>query len=120
MNVIVIIGDFNLVLDVEVDRRGSAHNHTKAADLLLQYMGNANMIDIWRLNHPQDRTFSWFKSKPKPHFARLDFGLISDSLCTLVNETTYKAGLFTDHSFFEIVFNTNTAARVKRFLEIKY
>ena len=48
----VIIGDFNLVLDVEVDRRGSAHNHTKA-DLLLQYMGNADMIDIWRLNHPQ-------------------------------------------------------------------
>ena len=44
----VIGGDFNLVMDVEYDRKGSDYNHHAAASYLNECLETAEMTDIWR------------------------------------------------------------------------
>ena len=48
-------GDFNLVLNPEIDHNDSLHNHDKAYNVLTEYMNKADLVDVWRVYHPDTR-----------------------------------------------------------------
>ena len=111
----VVVGDFNFVMDVSLDRVGSHYNHNKSHEPLSKHMDNIDLTDIWCILHPEQRIYSWFRGKPHPQYAQLDFGIISDNLVTRVADSTYSAGYRMDHSMFHLTFNTDLPARGKGF-----
>ena len=50
---IVSAGDYNFVLNVNMDKRGGRpRTHEKSKNLLLNWNNNMETIDIWRIQHP--------------------------------------------------------------------
>lgn len=90
-------GDFNLVLDVLKDRYRSNHNNSKALEILLAYMQEANLVDVWRIKNPDDRIYSWFRRRPLA-MSRIDFFLISESILPMVTDCRIIATPVSDHS----------------------
>ena len=43
----IIGGDYNLLLNVEKDRRGCFSNHNKSMEILQNYMESDDLVDIW-------------------------------------------------------------------------
>ena len=74
----IILGDdFNLVLDIDMDKRGGlAKTHTKAVEVVKDYMAELDLVDAWRLLNPDTRRCTWRRKKPEIH-CRLDFCLVS-------------------------------------------
>ena len=60
----IIVGDFNLVLDVEHDRTtGSLSNNIKSSEIIKQYMEKTAMIDIWRDRNIESRMYTYMRKK---------------------------------------------------------
>lgn len=77
---VIMGGDFNLYFDVDMDCCGGnpqlkSSSIEKAKDVMLK----GDLIDIWRIRHPNTRRFTW-RQKTPPIQRRLDFWFISDSL----------------------------------------
>ena len=76
---VIILGDFNTTLEPK-DKKTSgqvSHGHPKCTSFLNEFIVNRDMVDIWRLRHPTEDRFTWFKLKPKLLMERIDFILIS-------------------------------------------
>ena len=95
---IMIGGDFNLVMNPEIDRKGSLFNHHRAA-AFLNDICQEHYTDIWRECYPESRTYSWQAGRGKKYkAARLDFFLVNHMLRTRIANVYYKPGILTDHS----------------------
>ena len=95
---IIIAGDWNLVMDYDLDycnyrRRNNVHAREKVIDVAT----NLDLIDIWRENNPDTKRFTWRRSTPFQQ-SRLDFFLISSLLSPFVKKTDILPGYKTDHS----------------------
>ena len=55
---IIFGGDFNLVMDPNVDRNGSKCNHDKSLAVLLEFMEKENLCDVWRVFNPNRRRYT--------------------------------------------------------------
>ena len=56
----IIGGDFNSLLDIQLDKRGSRDiMHTELAQLVNSYIEDNNLVDIWRQLHPDIFIFTW-------------------------------------------------------------
>lgn len=107
---IVYGGDFNFVINSELDRKWSHHNNDNARDAFMSYAESKEMIDIWRTLNPQSRQFSccrpnsdsndWYK------FSRLDMFFISQGLANAVTKSYIQTGFQSDHSF--VIFELET------------
>ena len=64
------------------------------------------LADIWRVLNPEATRFTWRRENPEIQ-CRLDFFLISLSLCPEITEADIVPGYRTDHSM--ITFRINTA-----------
>ena len=66
----IIGGDFNLVLNIDIDKLGGRQTtNLKSQEVLRNWCEHTDLIDIWRLQHPADQTFTWYTKK----ICRLDF-----------------------------------------------
>ena len=101
----IIIGDFNLVLNPNVDHIGSIAYKHKSINIIEELIENYLLEDIWKLRNGDARTFSWFRSKPKLQASRIDFALVSKGLCDLCENTGYLTGIRTDHLAFYVFIN---------------
>ena len=109
---LILGGDFNLVLDLDVDKQGGKQvTHTKSQAIVQASMKSMDLIDIWRELHPEASQYTWRKLKPTPIFVRLDFFLISDALANLVKKSEIIPGFRTDHSTVILEIELNTAKR---------
>ena len=54
----VIVGDFNLVLDVNLDRKNSYYNNMQAMYSLRAIMEDYQLTDIWRDRNPEIKRYS--------------------------------------------------------------
>ena len=72
---IIIGGDFNLVLNNELDARNRKLSHPTSHKVLAQMIDDFELTDIWRVKNPQKETFTWYRLNPSPVFlqARLLF-----------------------------------------------
>lgn len=95
---IIIVGDFNLVLDTTKDYFNYLHvNNPKAREAVLEQMLSLNLVDIYREFHPNVNRFTWRKPNPMKQ-ARLDFFLISASLLKEVKSSDIMTSYRSDHS----------------------
>ena len=70
---IIIGGDFNLVLDIDLDKKGGlAKTHSKAVKVIKDHMTELDLVDVWRLLNPDRRRYTWRRQMPEIH-CRLDF-----------------------------------------------
>ena len=94
----LIIGDFNLVMDVELDRENTYNNNNKARDEVENLCDQYCLKDLWRVWNEQRREFSWFKKGSYPMKAsRIDFALVSGGIDQKVQTIQYLSSVFTDH-----------------------
>ena len=93
----VIIGDFNLTLNISLDRKNSVQNNHKAAEFIKNYMDTNMLEDVWRVRNEEKRRYSWY-ARGRGIASRLDFVLASQGITRNIQEVLYIAGIHTDHS----------------------
>ena len=70
---IIIGGDFNLVLDIEKDKKGGLpKTHKNALKILQEFSENLHLNDVSRTLNPETRRYTWRQKQPEIH-CRLDF-----------------------------------------------
>ena len=96
----IIGGDWNLVLDLDKDKRGGVYRtNAKAADVVHSWMDDTDLCDIFRHLHPEQYCYTWKRLQPTPGiFCRLDFFLISFGLVNKVDKADIMPGFKSDHS----------------------
>ena len=96
---LIVAGDFNVALDPVMDRFGIHNRDTKpkSREVILTWMEDMNMVDIWRLKNPSLRKYTYIRNRPHPHGSRIDYFLISSSLINLVKDISLGAKLLSDH-----------------------
>ena len=81
---LILAGDWNLVLDPNLDYQNYKHiNNPNAVEKVEEMIINLNITDIWRDLNVDARRFTWRRKNPLQQ-SRLDFFLISDTLVSHV------------------------------------
>ena len=94
---IIIGGDFNLVLDVEKDKKGGLpRTHHNAQKTSYEICYNLELVDAWRILNPKERRYTWRQTQPTVH-CRLDFFLTSQSFLGSISSANILPGFKTDH-----------------------
>ena len=95
----ILGGDFNLVLDLNKDKKGGRlQTHENSRQLLLAWMEDNDLVDIYRLQHPDTLMYTWNRRQPTLISCRLDFFIISFALVDKVCSTNILPGYKSDHS----------------------
>ena len=96
---LIIIGDFNLVLDPKLDRTENIQYHPKATRIIEQMMDNLDLCDPWRCKNTDSRTYSWTrKYKDRISGSRIDFALMTIDNVNQLMDIQYQHGYKSDHS----------------------
>ena len=115
----IIGGDYNLVLNLLLDKRGGKNTtHIRAQNLILQWMNDTELVDIWREQHPNEETYTWSQKNPTPVFCRLDFFLVSRSLANKIESSQIIPGFRSDHSAVVLNINLNKTERGKGYWKL--
>ena len=73
---IVLCGDFNFVMNSELDTRKYLHiNNPRACSTLQNIIESENLVDIYRQTHPSIRRYTLQKRTPLKQ-ARLDYFML--------------------------------------------
>ena len=108
---IVLGGDFNLVLDVQKDKKGgNPVTHKNSLKEVQNIANSLDLIDIWRVFNSDAKRFTWRRKNPEIH-CRLDFFLTSASLSPAVTKADILAGYKTDHSLITLHLANNNNPR---------
>ena len=71
---------------------------------------NFELTDFWRVLNPDATRFTWRRNKPKIQ-CRLDYFLISETLCPKVFEAEILPGFRTDHSMITVCISATSNPR---------
>ena len=93
----IILGDFNLVLDIEKDRKNTYNNNMCAMFEVENMIDEFSLIEIWRTRNEQKSEFSWIKLGKEQKASRIDFALVSRGLDHNIDLVQYISGFCTDH-----------------------
>ena len=108
---IIMGGDFNLVMDIQKDKkRGNATTHRNSLKAVQNIVNSLDLIDVWRTLNPDAKRFTWRKTKPEVH-CRLDYFMIGSSLTTATTNADILPGYKTDHSLITIHLASNNNPR---------
>lgn len=95
---VIIGGDFNCYLDPVLDRLSTKPPPAiTSVGTLNDLIKTRNMVEIWRLQHPTDKEFSFYSHVHKS-YTRIDYFLIASELLPSVTNSTYHNILISDHS----------------------
>ena len=108
---LVNCGDFNLVLDPDMDCKNYINiNNPQSRQILLETLNVYDLVDSFRYFHPKLRRYSWRRRNPVKQ-ARLDYFIISKSLTDLILSSLILPGYKSDHSILELTIEINTFIR---------
>ena len=96
----ILCGDFNVVLDPEVDRyskRGLVSNNKLSMETINSYIEDTQMVDIWRITHPDKQSYTYRQRKPLA-MSRIDYFLIEQAIASWIKEASIGPGYKSDHS----------------------
>ena len=63
---LVFVGDFNVVLNHQLDRNTDAKPiNSKTSEKLNQICKQLHLQDIWRIRNPNTRRYSWYRKSSK-------------------------------------------------------
>ena len=103
---IVLSGDCNLVCDVSKDKEGGvATTNLKSKEEVDVIREDFELADIWRELSPEATGFTWRRENPEIQ-SRLDFFLISLSLCPEITKADIVPGSRTDHSMICLLYTS--------------
>uniref|UniRef100_A0A668SST9 exodeoxyribonuclease III n=1 Tax=Oreochromis aureus TaxID=47969 RepID=A0A668SST9_OREAU len=95
---IVVGGDFNQILDQDLDRslprRGT---ESKSVVAIRQMTSDLGLNDIWRTMHPEGREYSFY-SPPHNVYTRIDYFLISEALVNNSVDSSIGNIVISDHA----------------------
>ena len=103
-------GDFNKCLNNELDKKGKETKPTKSAEFINAYMNENDWVDIWRIGHPSEKQFTWFRRQPVT-MSRIDLFISSMNTLQNVNSCDILPGRLSDHSFVKL--DVSFGAKVK-------
>ena len=94
----LICGDFNLVLNPDLDLYNYKHlNNPKARQTVLNMMAEYDLCDVYRQFNPNRRRFTWRRKNPVKQ-ARLDFFLASSNMLDIIKNCDITLSYRSDHS----------------------
>lgn len=97
-NLLLIGGDFNLVLDVILDRSSNnSQNPSRSAGVVKNFMNQCGLSDVWRFQYPNTRAYSLF-SNAHHTYTRIDYFLLDNRLLSNVRAISYNGIVISDHS----------------------
>ena len=104
----MLIGDFNLTMNVEIDRLNTYNNNEKAKQELENIMEEFCMVDLWRIRNEDKKEYSWTRKTGRSHrqASRIDFVVVSAGLDQNVKMVEYLASIKTDHRALYVVVDT--------------
>ena len=95
---IITGGDFNLVLDLNKDKKGGlAKTHKNALKVIQDLSESLELSDARRILNPEATRYTWRKRQPEI-YCRLDFFLVSQSSICNITQADIIPGFKTDHS----------------------
>ncbi len=113
---IIICGDWNVVLDYEIDTKGYLHqNNPRAREAVMQMMESLELYDVWRDQNENQKKYTWVRNKRQ--MARLDYFLITSDWITRTSKTDISPGYRSDHSLITIKCNIGNVDRGRGFLK---
>jgi len=112
---VILGGDFNCTLNPSLDRVGK-EPHSPSTKELQQVVKLLNLRDIWRVQHPTDKSFT-YTSIRGGHISqsRLDRFYLSHRWCRSVIYSGIKLAHFTDHNLVWIKLSLAETRRGKGF-----
>ena len=115
---IIVLGDFNLLLDPEKDGKNYKRvNNKKARDKVLELMITYNLYDAWREENFNSSKFTWSRKLGNAQFqmGRLDYILLSESLLNYSCKENILPGYRSDHSIASLTLSFCKSAKRKTF-----
>lgn len=95
---IIIGGDLNCYLDPYLDRLSSRPpSNIASVPILNNLVKSRNLVDIWRIQHPTQKDYSFFSHVHKS-YSRIDYFLVDTQLIPHVTNAKYHNILISDHS----------------------
>ena len=108
---LMIMGDLNIWLNPELDRKSVVHNRVKSKSVTIvnTFLEESNWLDIWRFRNPDKFAFTYKKVKPKLTMTRLDYFLAPVSTTLAVNTCQILPSYLSDHNpiFLQLVTDEN-------------
>ena len=114
----IISGDFNLVMDVNLDKRGNPMTHINSLETIKMYNEEADIIDIWRHRNSDSFRYTWKRRNPNPIMCRLDIFFISSSLLGNVVDSDILTSFKSDHSVITLDLIFDSIPRGKGFWKL--
>ena len=103
---IIIGGDFNTVIDSDIDKKnGNLNNNKRNRAKINNILENNDINDIWRLLNPNLKHYTWHSNTKPTIFCRLDYFLVSSNLVNIITNCKITTGFRSDHSL--VYFNLN-------------
>jgi exonuclease III len=108
---LVIAGDLNIALG-PLDYQGSlsSHSNTNSRNVFNALMDEFNLIDVWRSEHPNSKTYTRHQKNPVA-LTRLDYIFSSSALINNVKSSNIISGISSDHSIVTAKISTDAPAR---------
>ena len=107
----IVIGDFNLTLDPDLDRKNTYCNNNRAKYEVEQMMDEFSLKDIWRIQNGDKREYSWIRIAETVKASRIDLALVSGGLDQKTKAVTYVHSIKTDHRAIYIVVDLSYTER---------
>ena len=109
---IILVGDFNNVINNSLDRYPPNHVSDPSRKSLHDLMMDLKILDIWREHNPNKVVFSRYRHTSSAYTAsRIDRYLISEDLRNKVVVCRYSPYPRSDHDFVEITLDLNLIPR---------
>ena len=99
----LIVGDFNVALDEEKDRYRAENvkpvaRNIASRNVILQYMLDTELTDVWRVRNPEKKIFTWKRNKPYTA-SRIDLVLSDIAVSHWIKDIYMKEGYKSDHKY---------------------
>ena len=105
---VVLAGDWNLVLNDQLDKDGDpVHTNSASKECLKSYINEFNLIDVYRELNPSRKTYTRTQSQPYTA-TRLDFFLTGINLRHHIKTANVDASVKSDHKIVTITLNLDS------------
>ena len=108
----IIGGDSNLVLNIENDKKGGQPTtHKKSLEVLNRYIELEGLSDIWRLQNPESKVYTWGMATKAAVYSRLDFFLVSNQILKQIPSSGISPAYISDHAIPFLIFQIGNERR---------
>ena len=112
MEKVIVVGDWNVALQTKDLYNYQNQLVKKSATFINKYIDQNNWVDIWRMQHPNDKRFTWGTKKTFKR-SRLDYFVVSDDLLALNPKSDILSAYKSDHNNIELTINISNHPRGK-------